>query len=114
LSYLRNFPIDRIKIDQSFIRDVTSQFAAEAVVKSILSLGRNLGIDCIAEGVETPQQRDYLKKQKCPEMQGFLFSRPLAAADCSALLRSTEHRFNHDPNTFEKDVVEPEECFRVQ
>jgi diguanylate cyclase (GGDEF)-like protein/PAS domain S-box-containing protein len=88
LSYLRNFPIDRIKIDQSFIRDVTSQSAAEAVVKSILSLGRNLGIACIAEGVEKPQQRDYLQKQMCAEMQGFLFSRPLAAADCSALLHS--------------------------
>ncbi len=113
LSYLRNFPIDRIKIDQSFIRDVTTQSAAEAVVKSILSLGRNLGIACTAEGVEKPQQRDYLQKQMCPEMQGFLFSRPLASADCSALLRSAKHGFIHDPNEFGKDAVETEEPLRV-
>jgi diguanylate cyclase (GGDEF)-like protein/PAS domain S-box-containing protein len=111
LSYLRNFPIDRIKIDQSFIRDVTSEPAAKALVKSILSLGRSLGIACIAEGVEKPQQRDYLQKQMCPEMQGFLFSRPLAAADCSALLRSMKHWFKHAPNEFGKGVVETEESF---
>jgi diguanylate cyclase (GGDEF)-like protein/PAS domain S-box-containing protein len=91
LSYLRNFPLDRIKIDRSFIRDIPSQPAAEAVVKSILSLGRNLKIPCIAEGVETRQQLDYLKKQRCFEMQGFLFSQPLAARDCTALLRSTKY-----------------------
>jgi hypothetical protein len=67
----------------------------------------------IAEGVEKPQQRDYLQKQMCPEMQGFLFSRPLTAADCSALLRSMKHGFKHDPNTFGKDVVETEEPLRV-
>jgi diguanylate cyclase (GGDEF)-like protein/PAS domain S-box-containing protein len=88
LTYLRCFPVNRIKIDQSFIRDLASQPAAEAVVKSILSLGRNLGIACIAEGVETRQQRDYLKKQMCTEMQGFLFGKPLPAADCTAFLRS--------------------------
>ena len=113
LSYLRHFPIDRIKIDQSFIRDVTSQPAAEAVVRSILNLGRNLGVACIAEGVETRQQRDYLYKQMCPEMQGFLFSRPLAAADCSALLRSMKHGFKQNPNAFEQDVDEAEEPWRV-
>jgi diguanylate cyclase (GGDEF)-like protein/PAS domain S-box-containing protein len=109
LSYLRNFPIDRIKIDQSFIRDVTSQPAAQALFKSILGLGRNLGIACIAEGVEKSQQRDYLQKQMCPEMQGFLFSRPLAAADCSALLRSTKNWLKHDPNESGKGAVETEE-----
>ena len=60
LSYLRKFPLDRIKIDRSFMRDIPTEPAAEAVVKSILSLGRNLGLDCIAEGVETRQQLDYL------------------------------------------------------
>jgi len=69
LSYLRKFPLDRIKIDRAFMRDIPSEPAAEAVVKSILSLGRNLGLDCVAEGVETRQQLDYLQKQKCTEMQ---------------------------------------------
>jgi diguanylate cyclase (GGDEF)-like protein/PAS domain S-box-containing protein len=92
LSYLRRFPIDRIKIDRSFVRDVISQRAAEEVVKSILSLSHNLGIACIAEGVETREEQDYFKRQNCAEMQGFLFSRPLTAVDATALLRSANVR----------------------
>lgn len=92
LSYLRQFPIDRLKIDRSFIRDVGTRSAAEAVVKSILALARNLGIECIAEGVETKQQYDYLKREACAEMQGFLFSHPLASADCTALLRNSKFK----------------------
>ena len=93
LSYLRKFPLDRIKIDRAFMRDIPSEPAAEAVVKSILSLGRNLGLDCVAEGVETRQQLDYLQKQKCTEMQGFLFSPALPSAECGALLRSGKAGF---------------------
>jgi EAL domain-containing protein (putative c-di-GMP-specific phosphodiesterase class I) len=74
LSYLRKFPLDRIKIDRSFIRDIASDPAAEAVVRSILNLGANLGLGCVAEGVETSQQFDYLQGQMCAEMQGFLYS----------------------------------------
>ena len=88
LSYLRRFPLDRIKIDRSFVRDLPAQPAAEAVVKSILGLARNLGISCIAEGVENRQQREYLKKSMCAEIQGFLFSQPLPAAEFSARLRA--------------------------
>jgi diguanylate cyclase (GGDEF)-like protein/PAS domain S-box-containing protein len=87
LSYLKAFPLDRIKIDQSFVREVGTQPAAEAVVRSILSLGLNLKIPCIAEGVETNRQRNFLRKHSCAEMQGFLFSPALAAVDCTALLR---------------------------
>jgi diguanylate cyclase (GGDEF)-like protein/PAS domain S-box-containing protein len=93
LSYLRQFPLDRIKIDRSFLRDLASQPAAEAVVRTVINLGRNLGLACTAEGVETPQQFEYLKKQKCPEMQGFLYSPALTVADCSALLRSGKSGF---------------------
>ncbi|MFP5228573.1 MAG: putative bifunctional diguanylate cyclase/phosphodiesterase, partial [Acidobacteriota bacterium] len=71
LSYLRRFQFDRIKIDRSFMRDLSSQPAAETVVRSIINLGHNLGLTCIAEGVETPQQLDYLQKQMCPEIQGY-------------------------------------------
>ena len=88
LSYLRHFPIDRLKIDRSFVRDIDTQPAAEAIVKSILGLGRNLGIACIAEGVETRKQRDYFRKQACVEMQGFLFSRPIPAVEMTQLLRA--------------------------
>ena len=97
LSYLRRFPIDRIKIDRSFIRDLMSQPTAEAVVKGILGLSHNLGLACIAEGVETPKQRDYLRRNMNGEMQGYLFSQPLTSGDCTALIRSTKYR--------SKDVV---------
>ncbi|MGB6720488.1 MAG: EAL domain-containing protein [Terracidiphilus sp.] len=93
LSYLRRFPLDRIKIDRSFMRDIESEPAAEAVVRSILNLGSNLGLDCIAEGVETRQQLDYLQKLMCTEMQGFLYSPALTGADCGVLLRSAKPGF---------------------
>jgi diguanylate cyclase (GGDEF)-like protein/PAS domain S-box-containing protein len=87
LSYLRRFPLDRIKIDRSFMRDIPSQPAAEAVVTSIIDLARNLGLTCIAEGVETTEQLDYLEIKKCAEIQGFLYSPALPASDCGELLR---------------------------
>jgi EAL domain-containing protein (putative c-di-GMP-specific phosphodiesterase class I) len=90
LSYLRRFHLDRIKIDRSFLRDIASQPAAEAIVRTIIALGRNLGLTCIAEGVETRQQLDYLHKQKCGEIQGFFYSPALPAGDCVALLRSMQ------------------------
>jgi len=89
LSYLRKFPLDRIKIDRSFMRDINSETAAEAVVKSIISLAANLGLGCVAEGVETSQQRDYLQKQMCEEMQGFLYSPAVSASECGKLMHSS-------------------------
>ena len=88
LSYLRRFPIDRIKIDRSFVRDVLTQPAAEAVVKSILGLSRTLGIASLAEGVETREQREYFRAQNCAEFQGFFFSQPVTACDITAMLRA--------------------------
>ena len=70
------------------MRDVATKPAAAAVVSGILSLGRNLGLECVAEGVETQQQLDYLKRQRCTEMQGFLFSPAVPSAECAVLLRA--------------------------
>ena len=70
------------------MRDIASEPAAEAVVRSIIDLGNNLGLDCVAEGVETRQQLEYLQKQMCPEMQGFLYSPAVTGVKCGALLRS--------------------------
>jgi EAL domain-containing protein (putative c-di-GMP-specific phosphodiesterase class I) len=92
LSYLRRSSIDRIKINRPFIRDLLSQPTAEAVVKSIFGLSRNLGPACIAEGVGTPKQRDYLRRNMHGETQGYLFSQPLTPVDCTALLRSEKYR----------------------
>jgi len=88
LSYLSRFPIDRIKIDRSFLRDITSEPTAEAVVRSIINLGRDLGLSCVAEGVETSEQLNYFKKQNCEEVQGFLYSPAIPEADCRVLLRA--------------------------
>jgi diguanylate cyclase (GGDEF)-like protein/PAS domain S-box-containing protein len=88
LSYLRRFPLDRIKIDRSFMRDVASHPTAAAVVRSIMSLARNLGLACIAEGVETTDQLRYLQNHMCPEIQGFLFSPAVSGKDLVSLLRS--------------------------
>ena len=88
LSYLRRFPLDRIKIDRSFMRDVTTHENAAAVVHSILNLAQSLGLSCVAEGVETHDQLRYLEEQLCTEIQGFLFSHPLPAEEMPMLLRA--------------------------
>ena len=88
LSYLRRFPINRIKIDRSFLRDIASEPTAEAVVRSIINLGRDLGLACVAEGVETSEQLNYFRKQNCEEVQGFLYSPAIPESDCRVLLRA--------------------------
>lgn len=90
LAYLRRFPLDRLKIGSSFVRDLGSERTADEVVKSVLGLGKSLGLACIAEGVETSQQYAHLRSLGCPEMQGFHFSRPLPAVGATALLRSAK------------------------
>lgn len=88
LSYLRRFPLDRIKIDRSFMRDVTTHENAAAVVHSILNLAQSLGLSCVAEGVETPEQFRYLQDELCSEIQGYLFSHPLPPEEMPMLLRA--------------------------
>lgn len=88
LSCLRRFPIDRLKIDRSFLPDLAAEPAAEAVIKSILNLARDLGLTCVAEGVETPQQLDFFRRQNCTEAQGFLFSPAVPESEFRALLRA--------------------------
>jgi EAL domain-containing protein (putative c-di-GMP-specific phosphodiesterase class I) len=75
LSYLRSFPFDKIKIDQAFVRDVAANRDAQAIVRSIISLGIGLGITITAEGVENEAELNYLRAEGCHEGQGFLFSR---------------------------------------
>ena len=86
LSYLRRYPVDRIKIDQSFIRDMVAHASSAALVRSILAMAQNLGLKTIAEGVETTEQFEYLRKQPCDEMQGFLFSRAVPAPEIARML----------------------------
>ncbi len=87
LAYLKSFPIDALKIDQSFVRDITVDQDDAAIVASIISLAHNLRLQVIAEGVETQEQLSYLQRHRCDEMQGFYFSEPVSAADIEVLLR---------------------------
>jgi diguanylate cyclase (GGDEF)-like protein/PAS domain S-box-containing protein len=79
LSYIKAFPIDYIKIDQSFIRDITHSKSSENIATTILLMAQNLGLKVIAEGVETEQQLEILQQYKCNQAQGYLFSKPLYA-----------------------------------
>ncbi len=87
LSYLKHFPIDIIKIDPSFVRDVGAGKQPEALVKAVIRLGHSLKQIIIAEGVETEVQREFLLEEGCHEVQGFLFSPPLPADDVWKLLK---------------------------
>ncbi|MEZ5938827.1 MAG: EAL domain-containing protein [Hyphomonadaceae bacterium] len=81
LSYLRTFPFDKLKIDQSFVRDIHKTPENQAIVRAIISLARDLGMRCTAEGVENEQQAAILASLGCTEVQGYLFSRPVPAAE---------------------------------
>ncbi|MBF0625233.1 MAG: EAL domain-containing protein [Magnetococcales bacterium] len=78
LSYLKRFPIHTLKIDRSFIRDLPGDNDDAAIVRAIISMAHSLGLDTVAEGVETMAQAEFLRDHQCRSMQGFLFSRPLA------------------------------------
>lgn len=87
LSYLKRFPIDTLKIDQSFVRDITTDKNNATIVSAMIGMGRNLQQRVIAEGIETPEQAAFLLSEQCNEGQGFYFSHPLCAADFERLLR---------------------------
>jgi diguanylate cyclase (GGDEF)-like protein/PAS domain S-box-containing protein len=87
LSYLKRFPIDVLKIDKSFVDDVTTNSDDAAIALSVISLAHNLNMRVIAEGVETREQVQFLTERGCDEMQGYFFSRPLNAEGFTALLR---------------------------
>ena len=92
LSYLRSFPFDKIKIDQSFVRDLTGSDNSLAIVRAVAGLGAALGITTTAEGVETPEQLECLRREGCTEVQGYLFGRPRPSAQLEEFLA--------DPNWF--------------
>jgi EAL domain-containing protein (putative c-di-GMP-specific phosphodiesterase class I) len=79
LNYLKRFPIDRIKLDQSFVRDLPSDKDDAAIAMAVIAMGRSLELVVIAEGVETEEQLAFLKGHNCDQLQGFLLSKPLAA-----------------------------------
>jgi EAL domain-containing protein (putative c-di-GMP-specific phosphodiesterase class I) len=83
LSYLKRLPVHRLKIDQSFVRDIGQDSNGEAIVRAIIALGRSLGLETVAEGVEEPAQAEFLRAEACDVGQGYLYSRPVAADELS-------------------------------
>src|SRR5262249_3256670 len=79
LSYLTRYPLTRLKIDRSFVQAISDRPSLEetAIVRSIISMGHNLGLQVVAEGVETEEQANYLRSRKCEEAQGYLYAKPL-------------------------------------
>ncbi len=88
LSYLKHFPFDYVKIDQSFVRDITTNAGDAAISNAVISMAHSLGLRVIAEGVETDAQCEFLCNQMCDEIQGYFFSRPLPAEEMKMLLQA--------------------------
>ena len=86
LGHLRTFPFDKIKIDRSFVHDLDRDRDAEAIIKAVVTLGRGLGIETCAEGVEHPGQLARLASDGCDEVQGYLFCRPMPVEDVQAFI----------------------------
>ena len=92
LSYLRSFPFDKMKVDQSFTRDLTVEQGSGFIVRAVVSLASSLGMTTTAEGVETPEQLAWLREEGCDEVQGYLFSPPVSASALPALLETWNGR----------------------
>lgn len=93
LSYLKRFPVDTLKIDQSFVRDLTLGSDDAAIVAAIVSLAQTLNIDVVAEGVETVEQSDYLRSIGCNIVQGFLYAKPCSGAEIPLIWSQVEEQF---------------------
>ena len=91
LAQLKRFPIDTLKVDRSFVRDISTQPEDQAITAAIIAIGRTLGLTVVAEGVETKEQKTFLQERDCDQMQGYYFSQPVSALQFAALLAA------HDP-----------------
>jgi EAL domain-containing protein (putative c-di-GMP-specific phosphodiesterase class I) len=90
LSYLQTFPFDKIKIDRSFVKDITHAAGSLNIVRAVAAMAKGLGMQTTAEGVETQEQLEAVKAEGCTEMQGFLLSRALPSAEIAKLLHAAE------------------------
>jgi len=97
LVYLKRFPIDTLKIDREFVGDLTRDPDDEAIVTTIISMAHSLGLNVVAEGVETTDQLGYLRERNCDEIQGYLLSRPLAEPDCFQFMLDWAARHEQSP-----------------
>ncbi len=95
LSYLKRFPFDKVKIDQSFVRDIQSADQDAVIAKLVISMSHGLGLRVVAEGVETEAQCDFMRRNDCDEIQGYYFSKPVPADQMLALLREDRRLPDH-------------------
>ncbi len=89
LNYLKRFPLHRLKIDQSFVRGLPGDQESGAIAQAIIQMGHSLGLDVLAEGIETSEEEEYLQALGCDAGQGYLYAKPLSAGDCEEYLRVT-------------------------
>lgn len=103
LNSLKRFPVDRLKVDRSFVEHLVVDTDDAAIVRTIITLGRNMGLRVVAEGVETAEQLQFLREHACDEVQGYFFSRPLATPMFEGLLRATMDKYS----SYIKDLPVP-------
>jgi diguanylate cyclase (GGDEF)-like protein/PAS domain S-box-containing protein len=90
LAYLKNFPLDRIKLDRAFVKDLPENESEKAIARTVIALGRNLGLQTLAEGVETAAQAEFLAAAGCEVFQGYLFGKPMKPAELEAMIDAGE------------------------
>ncbi|BBJ00248.1 hypothetical protein FGKAn22_19400 [Ferrigenium kumadai] len=100
LSYLKRLPLSQIKVDQSFVRDIVIDKSDAVIVKTIIDMSKNFGLDVIAEGVETEEQLEILQNNGCSAFQGYLFSKPVPAKEFESLVKSAAGNKPDRPNQF--------------
>jgi EAL domain-containing protein (putative c-di-GMP-specific phosphodiesterase class I) len=94
LGRLRSFPIDRLKIDRSFVNEIQSQHEGAPIVAAMIAMARSLDIECVAEGVETFEQQTFLRSHLCDQAQGFLYCRPVEPEEIVRLLQTPSVGYN--------------------
>lgn len=108
LSYLKDFAVDRLKIDRSFVRDLAARSDAAAIIKAIIAIGHNLGLKVIAEGIETIQEEAMLLQYQCDDAQGFYYAKPMGVADLNDYLAAGTPAGVHPGRFTEEPMVAPQ------
>jgi EAL domain-containing protein (putative c-di-GMP-specific phosphodiesterase class I) len=106
LSCIRELPLDKVKIDRGFTMKIETESASRLIVRTMINLCEDLGLDCVVEGIETLQQKDILRRGNCRYMQGYLFARPMSADQVPGFIAGmAESEVGHGPMAAEAKVA---------